>query len=344
MPKPEPHFLSQSERDELKARHRLEREKRKCDRIKAILMLDKGLSYEEIEEHLLLEEDTIKRYYAIYREKGTEELLRMHYEGKPCQLNREESKELEQYIEKQTPQSAAEAVAFVKIKFEKTYTVSAMVSLLHRLGFVYKKPKLVPGKADPQKQEQFLEEVRQLEEELEEEDEVVYMDGVHPQHNTKAAYGWLRKGDKQSVKANSGRDRININGALNADDLEVLINISDSVNAQSTIRLLQDLEKKYPNAKRIITICDNARYYKSQPVTEYLKQSRIEIKFLPPYSPNLNLIERVWRFMNKKVRNNKYYERFQEFKDEVVGFFENFSKFRSELGRLLIKKFQIIRV
>lgn len=219
-----------------------------------------------------------------------------------------------------------------------------MVSLLHRLGFVYKKPKLVPGKADPQKQEQFLEELRQLEEELEEEDEVVYMDGVHPQHNTKAAYGWLRKGDQQFLKANSGRDRININGALNANDLEVLINISDSVNAQSTIRLLQDLEKKYPNAKRIITICDNARYYKSQPVTEYLKQSKIEIKFLPSYSPNLNLIERVWRFMNKKVRNNKYYERFQEFKDEIVGFFENFSKFRSELGRLLIKKFQIIRV
>ncbi len=283
-------------------------------------------------------------YYTTYREKGKEALLKLDYCGKPSMLRQEELKELEDYIEKQTPQSAAEAVAFVKGRFRKDYTISAMVSLLHRLEFVYKKPKLVPGKADPQKQEQFLEELNQLEGELEEEDEILYMDGVHPQHNTKAAYGWFRKGDKQQVKANSGRDRININGALNSDDLEVTINISDSVNAQSTISLLQDLERKYPNAKRIIIICDNARYYKSQPVTEYLKESRIEIKFLPSYSPNLNLIERVWRFMNKKVRNNKYYEKFQEFKYAIIDFFKNFSKFRAELGRLLTKKFQIIRV
>ncbi len=337
-----PHFLSETERDALKASHRLERDKRICDRMKAILMLDKGRSYEQITEDLLLEENTIKRYYSTYREKGKQALLKLDYCGKPSLLQREELEELQNYVEKQTPQNAAEAVAFVRERFEKEYTVSAMVALLHRLGFVYKKPKLVPGKADPEKQGQFLKELKQLEGELEEEDEILYMDGVHPQHNTKAAYGWLRKGDKQVLQANSGRERININGALNADDLEVMINISDSVNAQSTISLLQDLEKKYPNAKRVIIICDNACYYKSQSVIEYLKQSRVEIKFLPPYSPNLNL--RVWRFMNKKAQNNKYYERFQEFKDAIVDFFKNFSKCRAELARLLTKKFHIIMV
>ncbi len=64
-----------------------------------------------------------------------------------------------------------------------------MTAILHRLGFVYKKPQLVPGKADPKAQAEFLEELEKLETELSESDEVIYMDGVHPQHNSKPAYG-----------------------------------------------------------------------------------------------------------------------------------------------------------
>ncbi len=106
--------------------------------------------------------------------------------------------------------------------------------------------------------------------------------------------------------------------------------------------LFQKLEEQYPHAKRIIAICDNASYYRSKLVTEYLKNSRIEIKFLPPYSPNLNLIERLWRFMNTKIRNNQYYEKFVEFKTATLSFFENISTFKEELKSLLSKKFPII--
>jgi transposase len=344
MQKPDSHFLSQTERDSLKASHRLERDKRKCDRIKAILMLDRGLSYEEIEEHLLLEEDTIKRYFSLYREGGEKALLSTYYMGKSCLLTKEELQEVEEFVEKNTPQSATAVVEFVRKEFGKEYTVSAIVALLHRLGFIYKKPKLVPGKADPEKQEQFLKEIQQIQEELGEEDVLFYADGVHPQHNTKAAYGWFRRGDKQQLPANSGRERMNINGALNAKDLSIAIDISNAVNSQSTIHLLQGIERKYLNAKRIVIVCDNAPYNRSKMVKEFLKGTRIEMKFLPPYSPNLNLIERVWRFMNKKVRDNKYYEKFEEFKEAILDFFKNFSAFEAELMSLLVNKFRIIRV
>jgi transposase len=78
-------------------------------------------------------------------------------------------------------------------------------------------------------------------------------------------------------------------------------------------------------------------------VADYLKTSRVEIKFLPPYSPDLNLIERLWRFMNKKVRNNRYYEKFVDFKTEIYSFFEKFPKYRkncnlSYLGNFLVPK------
>ena len=217
-----------------------------------------------------------------------------------------------------------------------------MISLLHRLNFAYKKPQLVPGKANAENQESFLKNLRMLEEQLSETDQLVYIDGVHPQHNSKPSYGWFEKGAKALLKANTGRQRININGALNANNLEVTTVTADSINAQSTIDLFQKLEERYPYAKRIITICDNASYYRSKLVSEYLKNSRIEIKFLPPYSPNLNLIERLWRFMNTKIRNNKYYEKFLEFKETIFAFFENIPKYKEELKSLLIKNFHII--
>ncbi|PWU13514.1 MAG: hypothetical protein C5B45_05905 [Chlamydiae bacterium] len=93
---------------------------------------------------------------------------------------------------------------------------------------------------------------------------------------------------------------------LGVKGLEVTAVSSDSIHAQSTMVLFKKLEEKYPFAQRIVIICDNAAYYRSKIVADYLNTSRIEMKFLPPYSPNLHLIERLWRFMNKKVCNHRY--------------------------------------
>ncbi|WP_220017790.1 transposase [Candidatus Rhabdochlamydia oedothoracis] len=82
---------------------------------------------------------------------------------------------------------------------------------------------------------------------------------------------------------------------------------------------------------------------RSKIVANYLKTSRVEIKFLPPYSPDLNLIERLWRFMNKKVRNNRYYEKFLDFKKAICAFFENIPKYREELQPLLSRKFCLVK-
>ena len=339
---PTSNFLTQNEKDILKARHRQERDKRLCDRIKSILLLNKEWSYEAIAEALLLDEDTIRRYHKTYLEGGEEALLNLNYTGKACKLNQEQLDQLKTYVSKEIPSSAKQVVNFIKEHFTKTYTPSAVISLLHRLNFEYKKPRLVPGKANAENQESFLKDLKMLEEQLSETDQLVYIDGVHPQHNSKPSYGWFEKGAKALLKANSGCQRININGALNANNLEVTTIVADSINAQSTMSLFQKLEEQYPHAKRMIAICDNASYYRSKLVTEYLKNSRIEIKFLPPYSPNLNLIERLWRFMNTKIRNNQYYEKFVEFKTATLSFFENISTFKEELKSLLSKKFHIV--
>jgi len=233
-------------------------------------------------------------------------------------------------------------VAYVEERWNIHYTESGMTDLLHRLGYVYKKPKLVPGKASAQAQEAFLDDYEKLKENKAEEDVILFMDAVHPQHNPVMASGWIKQGKDFQICSNTGRQRLNINGAVSLDTLNLVMRYDDTINAQSTIKLFEQIEIAYPGATKITVICDNARYYRSKLVRAYIEDSRIELMFLPPYAPNLNLIERYWKYFKKNILYNQYYETFKEFKQACIGFFENTDEHHSSLRSLLTENFQII--
>ena len=113
------------------------------------------------------------------------------------------------------------------------------------------------------------------------------------------AYGWIKRGKEKGVKSNSGRQRIKINGVYSPIDGEIITRNDERINSQSTIELLKTIENKHPELSKIFIIRDNAKYYSSQLVKEYLETSKIEFIPLPSYSPNLNLIERLWKFFKK---------------------------------------------
>lgn len=107
------------------------------------------------------------------------------------------------------------------------------------------------------------------------------------------------------------------------------------LNAEATIRFFRKLEANQQDKSQIHVFCDNARYYRNKDVTKYLQTSRIKLHFLPPYSPNLNPIERLWKWMKETVVYNTYYEEFEEFREAIFGFFETLSGLDpgSEFGR-----------
>ena len=123
--------------------------------------------------------------------------------------------------------------------------------------------------------------------------------------------------------------------------LEPTIGFYDTINADSTIDLFSKVEAKHPDAQTIYIIVDNARYYHSLLLKEYVKGTKIKLIFLPPYSPNLNLIERYWKFFKKKVLNNQYYETFEEFRRACQSFFQKQKKYLPELRALLTENFHI---
>jgi transposase len=332
-------LLTEAETNELRRAHRAAKNKKDADKIKAVYLLSRGKTPQEIAEVLMLDTDTIGNYRNRYESKGVSGLLENNYCGSEPMLSCAEIEELSTHLELQTYLTVEAIVEYVKLVYNIHYSMSGMRQLLHRLKFVYKKAKTIPGKANAELQKGYL---RLLEEVLKnkgDDDAHYYLDGVHPQHNTQLAYGWIKKGQNKVVKSNSGRQRININGALNADTLEVVMRTDDTINTQSTLKLFEMLEQKHPNAESIFITLDNAKYYKNGLIYEYLKTSKIKLFFMPPYSPNLNLIERLWKFMRKTILYNKYYEKFADFKLVVMQFFQNIAQYNDKLSTLLTKNF-----
>ena len=325
----------------LKLLHRTLRDRKKADRVKAIVLLGSGWTVANVAEALLIDEKTVRLWLEKYRLGGEDELIQLHYQGKAPMLNETQQAELATHLDEHTYLNSDDIRQYIAKTYRVKYSPTGVKELLHRLGFSYKKPKHVPGKLDPVKQAAFVAEYEKLRENQGENDPVYFGDGCHPQYNSIPAYGWIRRGKEKHLKSNAGRDRANIHGAVEIDSLQVVTDFTDSINSQSTIRLFDKLEAKHPEAKIIRLIVDNATYYKSGLVKEYLKQSKIVLHFLPGYSPNLNLIERLWKFFKKKILYNKYYETFENFITACKSFFRSRTKYRDELRSLLAENFQL---
>ena len=97
---------------------------------------------------------------------------------------------------------------------------------------------MVPGDPDREAQEEFVMYYEAFLEAKSADEEILFVDAVHPEHNTMAAYGWIKKGQKRCLKTNSGRQRLNLHGAINIETMEVTVIESETVDADSTIELL----------------------------------------------------------------------------------------------------------
>ncbi|BBO90987.1 hypothetical protein DSCOOX_52800 [Desulfosarcina ovata subsp. ovata] len=143
------------------------------------------------------------------------------------------------------------------------------------------------------------------------------------------------------IKAPSGRKRFNVLGALDAITHEMItITNTGYINSYSVCQLLIKLSDKYCDFP-ISIVLDNARYQKCKLVQNTAKLLNIDLLFLPPYSPNLNLIERMWKFVKKKCLYSKYYSDFEAFSKSILQCLaETSGDYKKELDSLLALNFQ----
>lgn len=332
--------ISQSEILELRVAHKSAKRLRFSAliiyKIHTIILLGMGMSPSEVSEVLFLNEDTIVSYFDKYGIGGLAFLLKTNYKGSKKKLNDKQIEILCAELDTNVHLTTKSVCHFLKTEFDIKYSERGMSDLLKKIGFVYKKPDLVPGNVDEVAQQIFLDQFADFLKLKTDNDLIFFMDAVHPVHNTQAAYGWFRKGEKRKIKSNTGRNRYNIHGAMNADTCEVTaIFTEDNINATTTIDLLKALEISHPEANKIYVLLDNARYHFSSLVQEYVKSSKIQLVPLPPYSPELNLIERFWKFFKKNVTYNTYYPTFDEFKQACLDFFKIQHTYRKEVFSIM---------
>lgn len=336
--------LSKKELEELELAHLKLAKKKHVTypyKILSVLLYAKFNSLKKVSVMLYLDRNTVKGYVKKYTSDGINGLMSDNYVPYAGKLTNSEKKELSEHLEETAYCTTKEIVEYVNKTFGVKYTVSGMTSLLHKMEFVHKYLKKVPGKADEEKQREFIKQYKSIKQGLNPEDSMYFLDGTHPTHNSVPARAWIKKGVDKHIDSIGSRQRLNIHGALNIDELSVVTRYEDRLNTDSAVEMLFDLRKKQPKG-RIYAVVDNAQYYHGKNFQKYAKELGITLLYLPAYCPNLNLIERLWLFFLKKQIYNKFYTTFDEFKKSIKGFFKNIRKYKDELKTLLTENFNIL--
>jgi transposase len=318
-------LFNRTKRPRLIKQHKSERDKRVCDRIKAVLMYDNDYSYTDIAEALLIDDETVRRHVEDDLEA---EKLAPENGGSESKLDEASTEALTVHLNDVTYLHVNEICAYVEATFGVTYTASGMTTWLKAQGFCDKKPHGVPAKADAEKQAAFREYYDDLKASLTDKDVLYVIDGSHPQHQTQLAYGWIAKGVRKAVKMTACQKRLHILGRLNYK----VIRLNTVMLIGLTLRLYQpfftQLIDANPARKNSHIMLDNAGYHKSEKMRAFIDKTNITLHFLPPYSPNLNPIERLWKILHEQVTYNRYYPKFAGFTEGILNFFDNIQDYR----------------
>jgi transposase len=248
-----PGFLDTESRQDLielardgSAPHRLAR------RANALVLLDGGMSYAAIAKVLLIDDDTIRTWYALYQDEGIEGLASFGYEGSACRLSDEQQDKLKAWITETLPRTTRAIGAWIEKECGIEYQGrSGLIALLHRLGMEHRKPKAVSRKLDSEKQAAFIKAYEDLLNHMDADEAVLFGDAVHPTHAVRPVGCWGPKDIKMAVEQTSGRQRLNIHGAIDLETGQTRMLEAVTVDAASTIMLLMARLAKVPAAKPV---------------------------------------------------------------------------------------------
>lgn len=222
-----------------------------------------------------------------------------------------------------------------------------------KLNFSYKKTKLIP-KSPPtiEEQELYIEHFKEICETP--GNIVVFFDPVHQIYNSMTGGCWQEKGrgNTKTVRSTNSKKRVTILGGINpmTKDIYTIITESncDRFMVEAWMRELKEmLVAQYGEGlkgMKIYIIMDNASYNKAGLVDEVAEELNLNLIDLPPYAPNLNLIERLWKFFKKEKIRNRFYETYNSFLEMIFDFFKNIKQDNLEkLNSLMTMNFEIIK-
>jgi transposase len=292
-------------------------------RANAVVLLDGGWSCQEVADALLMNDDTVRGWHKLFEQRGIEGLTSFDMGGSAGFLSAAQEDALKAFVGTTLPRSTRQIGAFIEREFGLVYeSRSGLIALLHRLELEYHQPEVISRKLNVDKQKEFIENYDKLLNSLGANEAVLFADAVHPTHAARPVGCWAPKQDNLAIEQTSGRQRINIHGAIDLETGKTRMIEVETVDAASTITLLEAIEALYPLMALLHVFLDNARYHHAKLVQEWLARPgcRIKLHFIPAYCPHLNPIERLWGVMHRNVTHNRTYATCAQFADATLGF------------------------
>jgi len=285
----------------------------------------------------------VKKWIQTYLDSGFESLCRFNYGTNKSDLENHSQSILKSFTQR-PPMTSCEA----KDRIEKLTGISRSPSqvraFMKRHALRYIKTGHIPAKADTEKQQQWVTTTLApaIKEAQDGECHLLFMDAAHFILQPFICALWCVA--RLFIKASAGRNRINVLGVVNAITKEVLtFSNTTYINAQTIIEFLQQLKEHY-GVLPLKIVLDNARYQHCKIVEAAAKELGITLLFLPSYSPNLNIIERLWKFTKKTILYAKYYETPAKFHQAITGFFQTVNQnYNADFKKLLTLKFQFFK-
>ena len=307
-----------------------------------------GLPHDQIATYADVSPRTVQRYLDEYLEGGLPQLRRCRWHHPQGVLVKHESS-LEESFRKHPPRSAKQAQAVIE---QQTGIRRGLTQVRHflkdQLGLRWRKTGAIPVPPKKTIEEHAQEHASFLEKKLEPRlkqarrgrRQVYFVDAAH--FVFAPFLGCLWCAVRLWVRAPSGRKRYNVLGAVDAVTHQMIRVTNDGyINAESVCALLHAVAEAAVGLP-ITLVLDNARYQKCALVQALAESLGIELLYLPSYSPNLNLIERLWRFVRKQSLDSTYYEDFEHFRTAIDGCLDDLSTVhKGEMETLLVHKFQM---
>lgn len=339
--------LTLQQRKDIEERRRHAQDRRIYQRLSAVLWIDDGRTRDEVAQLVGVSTRQVGQWLRIFRNKGLEQLCTLHDKGDPGRLRPAQIDQLKHQIATGVFHNAEGVRTWIETTFGVSYSATGVKELLRRIGASYHKVSGFFWKADVQKQKQFVRKYRRHKREAGPKTRRYFVDACHPVWGVDLLYScWLLRGQRYYVGVGNGRKRLNILGAYSPDDQDYvdLRLTKQNITGEQFVRLLEMMRAKHPDTEKFILYLDNARYYSKPVVQEYLATHReFHLVFLPAYSPNLNLIERLWKFL-RKTALNRWHKTFDEMQAAVAAVLDHLEEYRDELATLMTEAFPIVEV
>lgn len=313
---------------------------RKRCRVMMAKMSEPNLSSGRIAAIVGCGRNLVDRVVHDYNNGGVDSVLKKApIPGRPNRL-KAHMDEIRQRLDRDVPKSSAEAAHIILGISGISFSLTWIRKVMHRLGFCFIKSQPIPGKACPERQKEWVAALQPVIDEAKDGKRKLYfMDAVHFTLEAFTCHVWCR--EPLYLKTGAGRNRFNLLGCIDPFSLDIIQSHSMVyVDAEQTKAFLEKVRLQSGDIP-VSIVLDNARYQHCQAVKDKAAELGIDLIFLPPYSPNLNIIERLWKYTRRHVLAGKYFDTPAKFHDALRHFFEvDFTNHKTNLSTLLTLNFQ----